>query len=142
MIRPYDSNDKSAVLSIWRESSSQAHPFLTSDQLDQAAAMIRDHFLDMAETHIAEHDGQPIGFISLIENQVGGLFLRPSHQGKRIGKALMDKAVEVKGNLCLEVFTDNQIGRNFYKGYGFVEGAEKVDPFFGHKVLELTFTPS
>lgn len=142
MIRPYHPNDKTAVLSIWRESSSLAHPFLTHNQLDQAEAMIRDHFLDIAETYIAVSEDQAVGFIALMENEVGGLFVRPNFHGKRIGKALMDKAVDLKGDLRLEVFTDNPIGRRFYQSYGFVEGIEKVDPFFGHKVLELMFTPS
>jgi len=141
MIRSYESGDKSAVISIWRDASALAHPFLTVEQLDQAAAMIRDQFLDIAETYIAEHVGQPIGFVALMGNVVGGLFLLPQYHGQGIGKALMDKAVKAQGALQLEVFTDNPIGRRFYRSYGFVEGAEKVDPFFGHKVLELTYTP-
>lgn len=141
MIRSYESGDKSAVISIWRDASALAHPFLTAEQLDQAATMIRDQFLDIAETYIAEHDGQPIGFVALMGNVVGGLFLLPHYHGQGIGRALMDKAVAAQGALQLEVFTDNPVGRRFYQSYGFVEGAEKVDPFFGHKVLELTYTP-
>jgi len=141
MIRPYTTTDKQAVLSIWREASELAHPFLTAQQLDQAEAMIRDQFMDMAEIYIADHEGQPVGFIALIGNEVGGLFLRPSLHGRGIGKALMDRAVKVKNALSLEVFTNNAIGRKFYRSYGFVEGSEKMDPFFGHPVLELTFTP-
>ena len=140
MIRPYTATDKHAVLSIWRETSELAHPFLTTEQLDQAETMIRDQFMDMAETYIAELDGEPVGFVALIGNQVGGLFLRPRLHGRGIGKALMDRAVQAKGPLSLEVFTDNPIGRKFYSSYGFVEGSEKVDPFFGHPVLELSFT--
>ena len=141
MIRPYQSSDIAAVISIWREASSLAHPFLTPEQLDKAAVMIRDHFQEIASIYIAEQDGQPVGFVALMGNEVGGLFLRPSYHGRRIGKALMDKAVETKGALHLEVFTENPIGRRFYESYGFVEGAEKMDSFFGHKVLELTYTP-
>jgi len=142
MIRPYQSGDKSAVISIWREASTLAHPFLTADQMDQAAAMIRDHFLDIAETYIADQHGKPVGFIALMGNEVGGLFLRPDYHGQRIGKALMDQAVKAHGALSLEVFKDNTIGRRFYQSYGFVEGAEKMDAFFGHKVLKLSLTPS
>lgn len=141
MIRPYQSGDITSVLSIWREASNLAHPFLTNEQLDTAAAMIHDHFQDIADIYIAEKNGQPVGFVALMGNEVGGLFLRPSCHGQRLGKALMDKAVEIQGALHLEVFKDNSIGRRFYQSYGFVEGAEKVDSFFGHKVLELSFVP-
>lgn len=142
MIRPYQNGDKSAVISIWRDASSLAHPFLTTQQLDVAADMIQNHFLDIAETYMAEQDGAPVGFIALIGTEVGGLFLRPAFHGRGIGKALMDKAVALHGAVQLEVFTDNSIGRQFYKRYGFMEGLEKVDPHFGHKVIELTYTPT
>ncbi len=142
MIRPYQNDDKSTVISIWREASGLAHPFLSSAQMDEAASMIREHFLDIAETYIAEHDGAPVGFIALIGTEVGGLFLRPAFHGRGIGKALMDNAVARCGAVQLEVFTDNAIGRKFYKSYGFVEGAEKVDPHFGLMTKELSYTPT
>lgn len=141
MIRSYQAGDKPDVISIWQEASKLAHPFLTDDQMDQATTMVRDHFLDIAETYIAEQDGQAVGFVALLGNEVGGLFLRPRYHGQRIGKALMDKAVEAQGAVHLEVFVDNPIGRRFYQSYGFVEGIKKTDPVFGYQVLELTFTP-
>ncbi|WP_246079543.1 GNAT family N-acetyltransferase [Parasedimentitalea maritima] len=103
--------------------------------------MIRDHFQNIAETYIAELSGQPVRFVALMGNEIGGLFLHPSYHGRGIGKALVDKAVEVRGELHLEVFKANPVGRRFYQKYGFVEGAEKMDPFFGHWVLELTYSP-
>lgn len=141
MIRPLQPGDNPAVISIWREASVLAHPFLTEEQLDKAGAMIRDHFQDIAETYIAEQDGKSVGFVALMGNEIVGLFLLPSYHGRHIGKALVDKAVEVRGALHLEVFTDNSIGRRFYQSYGFVVGDEKMDTFFGHKVLELSYTP-
>ncbi|WP_297341097.1 GNAT family N-acetyltransferase, partial [Pseudophaeobacter sp.] len=110
MIRPYTPVDKPAVLSIWREASALAHPFLTTEATDQAEVMIRDHFLDLAETYMADVAGAPVGFISLIDQEVGGLFLRPAFHGRGIGRALMDRAVARKGYLELDVFTKNSIG--------------------------------
>ncbi|MFT6458762.1 GNAT family N-acetyltransferase [Pseudophaeobacter arcticus] len=139
LIRPFSPADKLAVLSIWREASAYAHPFLTAEATDQAEAMIRDHFLDLAETYMAEVAGTPVGFISLIQNEVGGLFLRPAFHGRGIGHALMDQAVALKGHLELDVFVENAIGRRFYNRYGFTAGEERMNSFFGHPEIRMHY---
>jgi putative acetyltransferase len=53
-------------------------------------------------------------------NEVAALFVDPSHHGRGFGRQLMDKAVEEKGDLKVEVFELNTIGRQFYARYGFV----------------------
>ena len=93
MIRPYSPSDKPAVLHIWREASAIAHPFLSAALVAQAEAMIRDQFLDLAETWMIDADDTPAGFIALLGNEVGGLFVLPSHQGKGYGRALLDHAL-------------------------------------------------
>ncbi|SLN21191.1 putative N-acetyltransferase YjaB [Roseovarius litorisediminis] len=140
MIRPYSPDDKTIVLSIWRETSAFAHPFLTPEFTDQAEAMIRDVFLDMAEVWIAEQHKHSVGFIALIGNEIGGLFLRPEYHGLGIGRALMDHALRQKGTLELEVFTQNNAGRRFYRRCGFVEGAERLDEASGQKVMRMSFS--
>ena len=68
MIRPYSPSDKPAVLHIWREASAIAHPFLSAALVAQAEAMIRDQFLDLAETWMIDADDTPAGFIALLGN--------------------------------------------------------------------------
>ena len=83
MIRPYEASDKDAVLTIWRAAS--AHPFLSPDLTDQAEAMIRDVFLDIAETWIGEECGRPAGFAA---NHTARHFYR--RYGFRAGRAQMN----------------------------------------------------
>jgi putative acetyltransferase len=59
-------------------------------------------------------------------NEVGAIFVHPSHHGQGVGCGLMDKARELRGELEVEVFTDNTIGRAFYDSYGFEFLEEKV----------------
>ncbi len=56
------------------------------------------------------------------------------------GKALMDKAQELHGDLEVEVFEKNSIGRNFYSQYGFKLVEEKIHEPTGEQLLRLKFT--
>lgn len=65
---------------------------------------------------------------------------QPNCHGQGIGKALMDKAQEIHGNLELDVFKINTIGRNFYSKYGFKQLEEKLHEQTGQQVLRLKYT--
>lgn len=90
----------------------------------------------------AEEDGakKVIGSISLTVNKSPrirhsgsiGITVSRDYQGKGIGRALLNKIIDLADNwlmlvrLDLEVFTDNQRAINLYKSSGFViEGTKK-----------------
>lgn len=139
MIRAFTATDTDAVMQAWHKASALAHPFLSNDLIAKADALIRNTFLPMAETAVLEQDGQVVGFIALLDHQVGGLFLDPAYHGRGLGKALMDHAAQSHPVLELEVFRDNTIGRRFYATYGFEELEEKIDDFSGLPVLHLRY---
>jgi putative acetyltransferase len=91
----------------------------------------------MAETWVYEAAGQVVGFISLVENEVGGIFVYPEWQGKGGGRALMDKAKEIHGTLELEVFKENLKAHGFYERYGFVGFKEFPDPETGNILIRM-----
>jgi len=96
--------------------------------------------LPNADTWVAEISNQVVGFIALIGNEVGAIFVQPAMHGKEVGKALMDKARELYDVLELEVFAKNAIGREFYSKYGFSVIEEKHHQDTGHKMLRLKYT--
>ncbi len=140
IIREYRENDLKDVLSCWENASKLAHPFLTSEFLDQERYNIPNVHLPSADTWVAELDRRVIGFISLLGNEVGAIFVEPEFHGVGAGRALMNKAQELHGDLEVEVFQANSIGRRFYSNYGFEPMSEKVHEETGNKVLRLKFT--
>ena len=54
----------------------------------------------------------------------------------------MDKAQALHGDLEVEVFKANSIGRKFYSTYGFEQLEEKSHEPTGQQVLRLRFTGS
>lgn len=87
-----------------------------------------------------ENDGQVIGFVALIGNEVGALFVQPACHGSGAGRALMDKAVELCGDLEVEVFKKNDIGRRFYARYGFEPMQETLHEQTGNTLMRLKFS--
>lgn len=141
IIRHYEDKDLDSVIEVWLNASKIAHPFLKKDFLEGEITNMRTLYLPHAETWVAEADGAVVGFLSLVGNEVGGLFVDPDFHGQRFGKTLMDKAVSLRGALELDVFKQNPIGRRFYKRYGFLEDHEYDHEPTGERVIRLVYPP-
>lgn len=141
-IRQYEPSDLADLMAAWEGANRLAHPFLKEDFVAQVRRDIPALYLPNADTWVAELDDRVIGFIALLGNEIGALFLQPEYQGNKIGKRLMDKAQDLCGNLELEVFKKNSIGRQFYSKYGFKLLEEKEDAPSGEPVLRLKFDSS
>ncbi len=137
MIRKYDTDDHAELLDVWYDAAQIAHPCWTRDSFEQERKNISQEFLPIAETWVFERDGRVVGFIALLDNEVGGIFVAPTHQGQGIGRALMDRARASRDHLELEVFEANEIGRTFYDAYGFVIVGERLDEKTGLRLLRL-----
>lgn len=120
-IRAYDGADCQTLSAIWFDASLLAHAFIGEAQLRQQLLLIEEKYLPNAETWVACLKDVPVGFISLMGNFVGGLFIAPDHQGHGIGKALIAHALALKSELRLEVYTQNVQAYAFYKSLGFEE---------------------
>ena len=141
-IRQYQDSDLSAVLAVWEAATRLAHPFMTDEFLEQERIDIAEIYMPNTDTWVLEANGNVEGFIALMGNEVGAIFLQPKHHGKGWGKSLMDKAQELHGDLEVKVFKDNSIGRNFYARYGFEYLTEELHELTGHQLLHLKFTAS
>ena len=142
IIRKYAQSDLGAVLSAWEQASLIAHPFLTDEFMAFEKEQIANVYMPNAETWVAEVNDQVVGFISLAGNEVGGLFLHPDFHGKGIGRVLMDQAQTIHGELEVEVFEENTIGRKFYDRYGFKFMEKKTNEATGNSALRLKFIPT
>ncbi|SKA18607.1 GNAT family N-acetyltransferase [Consotaella salsifontis] len=122
LIRPYDGRTDTRQLSrIWLDASLLAHSFIGEQRLKEQRALIEDQYLPNAETWVASIGEKPAGFISLIGTFIGGLFVSPRWQRFGIGRRLIAHALNLKGELSLEVYTQNQQAMRFYTGMGFQE---------------------
>ena len=140
-LREYRTDDTDGLVSIWRAASSLAHPFLADTFVELEAENLRSVYLPNVETWVIEHGGNPVGFIALVDDEIGGLFLDPASHGRGLGKALVDHAVALKGPLRVEVFAKNAVGRRFYDRYGFVETDRYRHDASGETTLRMAIPP-
>ena len=137
MIRKYRADDLAGLLDVWYDASKVAHPFLTRGFLEQERRNVIQEHLPIAETWVFEEEGRVVGFIALIGNEVGGIFVTPERHGQGIGRALTDHARASRSHLDVEVFEANEIGRGFYDAYGFEVVGTGVHEETGQPVLRL-----
>lgn len=138
-VRPYRPDDLSAVMSAWENASKIAHSFVPEDFLARERYNIPHVYLPNAETWVIEQGGRVIGFLSMIGNLVGGLFVEPAFHGKGAGWALMEKAQELYGSLDVDVFAANVIGRAFYERCGFRFLSTSLHEDTGLELMRLTY---
>jgi putative acetyltransferase len=140
MIRKRREEDLEEILDIWYQASTLAHPFLDDAFVEKVKKDMRELYIPGSETWVYEEKGKVIGFIGMMGNEIGGLFVLPNHHSKGIGTQLVKFILEFHNELEVEVFKENIIGRAFYDKYGFIKMKEFLHEESKHDVLRMKFT--
>lgn len=83
MIRKWQSENTAPLLSLWLESTTEAHPFIDASYWQANEAVVRDEYLPAAETWVWEENGTLCGFISVMQFQFVGRCLSPRRSSER-----------------------------------------------------------
>lgn len=137
MIRKHKEQDLEEIINVWDKSSALAHPFLSSNFVNKVKSDMTNIYIPNSETWVYEIENSIVGFISMLDNEIAGLFVLPNNHSKGIGTELVDFIIKEHSTLEVEVFEKNSVGRAFYKKYGF----EKIKTYnheeSGNEVLRL-----
>ena len=139
MIRKHTDKDLNQIINIWFTSSNLAHPFLETNFVEKVKKDMREIYIPNSETWIFEENNSAIGFISMLDNEIGGLFVLPNHHSKGIGSQLVNFVRKFHSELEVEVFEKNLIGRSFYDKYGFKKIKQYTHTESNNEVLRLNF---
>ncbi|ATG74087.1 GCN5 family acetyltransferase [Zobellella denitrificans] len=138
MIRKNQPQDTEAVLNIWLAASIKAHDFISSEFWLSQLENMRRLYLPASEVYVYEQDGDVVGFYALKGSVLAAIFVDPAHQGRGIGKALLQHARAQRKALSLTVYKANQASCAFYLKHGFSIEGEQQDPHTGHPELLMT----
>jgi len=139
MIRKHKEADLDSILDVWYQAQNLAHPFLDSAFVEKVKKDMRELYIPNSETWVYEENGRVIGFVGMMGNEIGGLFVLPNHHSKGIGTELVNFILASANELEVEVFKANKIGRAFYDKYGFKVFKEFLEENSGHVVLRMRF---
>lgn len=132
-IREFKSEDIDRVMSIWLESTIEAHNFISAEYWKINYEVVKNQYIPMSETYIYEEDKVIRGFISIIEGSfIGALFVDVKDQGNGVGKSLIDYVKEKYKKLSLAVYKDNINAYEFYKKQEFVALVEQSNEDNGY----------
>ena len=139
MIRKYNEIEIPILLDIWEQASKVAHPFLDDEFSQMVKKAMREMYLPNSDTWVYEESNVILGFISMVENEIGGLFVDPKNHSKGIGTALINHIKQFHTTLEVEVFKQNIIGKPFYEKFGFQPINEYLHKESNSKVLRMKY---
>ena len=137
MIRKYNEIEIPTLVGIWEQASTMAHPFLDNEFTQMVKKAMTEMYLPNSDTWVYVESNKIIGFISMIENEIGGLFVSPKHHSKGIGTSLVNHIKQYHKELEVEVFELNEVGKPFYEKYGFKVFKEYIHEGSNQKVLRM-----
>lgn len=138
MIRSYVPGDMQALLALWLDSTTRAHPFIRAEYWQESLPIVRDDYLPDALSWIDERDGEMTGFISVLMGQfIGAVFVAPRFHRQGIGQNLMAQVKQRFSVLTLEVYQLNHTACKFYYRQGFRQIARSFNPETCHMLLTL-----
>jgi putative acetyltransferase len=137
-IRPYSPDDLSGLLECWETASRIAHDFLPESFFDSEREKIPAVYLPIAETWVGVIDNRVVGFVALIDNELGAIFVHSDYQRQGVGQAMLEHAIRKREFLELGVFARNRVGRAFYARNGFRETSRHVHEETGFDMLRLS----
>lgn len=120
MIKNYNPTHLDALMSVWLDTTTKAHPFIPSSYWARNFIVIKKQFIPKSTTYVYEENGEVYGFISILDSEyIGALFVSEAKQKKGIGKALLDHCKEFYDQLSLNVYVKNKTAVSFYEKNGF-----------------------
>lgn len=118
MIEILNSEDLSAVMSLWLESNLSVHNYIPAIYWWHNFDDVKDE-LKKSEVYIYRQADEVLGFVGLQEDYLAGIFVDENHRGKGIGQQLLNKAKDQHPQLTLHVYQKNQGAIDFYLREGF-----------------------
>lgn len=119
--------DTDHIVDIWYEASILAHNFISEEYWKTNKGLMKTQYIPMSDTYTATVDNNIVGFISLVDDYLAAIFVKPNNQGKGVGTALINHAKNIKDKLQLKVFVKNQKSVDFYIKSGFTIKLETTD---------------
>jgi putative acetyltransferase len=118
-LRPSVPADLAAIAALFRRVQEATRPFRPDLHTSEQDRAFLGNVMQTDRLWVAEADGAIVGFIGYRSGFVDHLYVDLGRQGRGIGTALLQKAMDEEPILRLWVFQENGAARRFYERRGF-----------------------
>ena len=109
-----------AVVAVWEASVRATHHFLKEEDILYFKPLILNTYLDAVILRCIRNEQQAIiGFLGVAEKNLEMLFIHPDYRGKKVGKTLLDYAIDQLDVCKVDVNEQNEQAVGFYQHNGF-----------------------
>lgn len=140
MIREFQKQDITQIEKIWLEASAISQSFLTPSFIETERQKLSSVYIHRTDTWVYEENNTVKGFIAMIDNEIGALFIDPLSHRQGIGSLLIDFVAMLHEALEVEVFKKNTMARAFYNKYGFNSIKEHFHEEANQELIRLRYT--
>ena len=119
-IAPIEKTAYEEVIELWEASVRATHHFLKEEDILYFKPLILNTYLDTVTLRcLRNNEGKMVGFMGVAEQTLEMLFISPAYRGKKIGKILLEHAIETFHIVKVDVNEQNEQAIGFYKKLGF-----------------------
>ena len=119
-VRAASAADLPALYEVWRTAVADTHTFLSAEDHDAIAILVREQYLPNAALDVVV-DGheRALAFMGMTGNTIDSLFVHASARGTGLGRHLVELARTRAASLVTEVNEQNVRGLGFWTHMGF-----------------------
>lgn len=108
------------LLEVWEKSVRETHLFLSDSEIRSIKEYVPQALGSVAHLVIAEDEGNyPAAFMGIEDENLEMLFIAPEARGKGLGRALIQRGIELYAIRKLTVNEQNPQAKDFYEHMGF-----------------------
>ncbi|WP_101696675.1 N-acetyltransferase [Clostridium minihomine] len=140
MMREFHKDELDAVMQLWLNAVTKAHPFIPRDYWLNQYKIVRNDHLSMAKTFVYGEHGRLKGFVSILEDSfIAELFVDADNWNQGIGTKLIEWCKEQYPHLEVNVYKQSENTVHFYEKHGFIAERELKNSATGADELFMSW---
>lgn len=109
------------LVEVWEAAVRATHHFLPEADLLEIRAALASQYFPLVDLTLAQDEHAAIlGFVGVADDKIEMLFVDPAMQGRGVGKALLEHAIQSCQAVTVDVNEQNPQAVGFYLSQGFV----------------------
>lgn len=134
IVRPMRENESLHVMAIWAAYVQKYHSFLSHKWMAETRLLMSTQYLQASEVYVYQYHDRIVGFVGMVANYVGLLFVESEYEGQGFASELLNQVNTRDGNLVTSAYSKNKDGSSFYERHGFVFDKETLHEESGEQL--------